>query len=169
MGLAGPNISKEPMFSQTAEYALRVVVFLGGRSEPATTRQISQAAKIPEGYLSKVLQSLSRRGIIKSQRGLHGGSTLAKDPHDLTVYDIVEAVDVVPRILTCPLDIKSHGALLCPLHRRMDQALATVEKALRDSTIADLLEEENPSKPLCETGNMFEEKNAELTIAGKKR
>ncbi len=138
------------MFSQTSEYALRVMVFLASRGDqPATTRQIAQATQVPQGYLSKVLQSLSRAELVRSQRGLHGGSTLAKAPSVISVYDVVCAVDSVQRIRSCPLGIASHGQNLCPLHRRMDDALALAEQALRDSTLADLLAEPTTSKPLC--------------------
>jgi len=138
------------MFSQTSEYALRVVVFLAGQQGGAvTTHQIAQATCTPEGYLSKVLQDLGRAGLVKSQRGLHGGFVLGRDPRDLTVYDIIERVDPMPRITQCPLGLESHGANLCPLHRRLDQAIAMVEHALRQSSIAELLLEPGASKPLC--------------------
>ena len=137
------------MFSQTAEYALRVVVFLGTlRGVPATTRQIAAATRIPEGYLAKILQSLSRAKIVQSQRGLHGGSVLARDPELLTIYDVVTAIAPLPRITTCPLDLPSHGTTLCPVHKRLDDAVAMVEKVFRDSTIAQLLAQPSTSIPL---------------------
>ena len=137
------------MFSQTAEYALRVVVFLGTlRGAPATTRQIAAATRVPEGYLAKILQSLSRAGIVSSQRGLHGGSVLAKKASELTLYDVVTAITPLPRIETCPLGLPSHGTNLCPVHRRLDDAMAMVEKVFRDSTIAELLAESTESIPL---------------------
>src|SRR3982751_1927475 len=139
------------MFSQTAEYALRTVVFLATlRGEPATTRQIAAATRTPEGYLSKILQSLSRAGLVKSQRGPHGGSVLGKDASSITVYDVVTAIAPLPRITTCPLGLKSHGTTLCTLHRRLDDAVAMVEQAFRDSTIADMLAEATPSIPLVD-------------------
>ena len=150
------------MFSQTAEYALRIIVYLASRqSKPATTHQIALATRVPQGYLAKVLQSLSRAGFVESQRGLHGGSTLARDPEKLTVYDVVQSVDPLPRIHSCPLKIKSHGNVLCPLHRRLDNAVEMVEKALRDSTIADLLKEPTTSTPLCETPELIRMETAE--------
>jgi Rrf2 family protein len=139
------------MLSQTAEYALRVVVFLGAlRGEPATTSQIAAATRVPHGYLSKILRSLARAGIVRSQRGLGGGSVLAREPSDLTVYDIVTVIAPLARIQTCPLGLVSHGATLCPLHRRLDSATAMVEQAFRDSTIADLLAEPTTSIPLVD-------------------
>ena len=150
------------MFSQTAEYALRIVVYLASlNGRAATIRQIATVTKVPEGYLAKILRSLSRAKILSSQRGSHGGSTLSRPPGAITVFDVLEAVAPIQRITTCPLGLKSHGVNLCPLHRRMDDAIASVERAFRDSTIADLLAEPTTSTPLCEGpiahGVVFEE------------
>jgi Rrf2 family transcriptional regulator, nitric oxide-sensitive transcriptional repressor len=141
------------MFSQTAEYALRAVVYLASRAPaPQTARQIAAATRVPPDYLAKVLQGLGRTGLVHSQRGLHGGFTLGRPPEDLTVLDVLQAVDPIRRITTCPLGLKDH-VNLCPLHRRLDQALDLVEKALADSTIAELLTEPRRSRgipiPLC--------------------
>jgi Rrf2 family protein len=103
---------------------------------------------VPEGYLSKVLQILSRGGLVRSQRGLHGGSVLTRDPAEISVYEVVEAVSPLPRIRTCPLGLPSHGVNLCPLHRRLDDAVEMVEKAFRDTSIADLLGDEKMPIPL---------------------
>ena len=139
------------MFSQPAEYALRVIVFLGTlRDRPATTKQVAAATRVPEGYLAKILQSLGRAGLIQSQRGLHGGSVLARDPAEVTIYDVVTAVAPLPRIRTCPLGLTSHGTKLCAVHRRLDDALEMVEKSFRAASIADLLAEPGPSVPLNE-------------------
>jgi len=141
------------MISQTAEYALRAIVYLASQpGEPRTVQQIAEATRVPAGYLSKVMQGLSRAGLVHSQRGLHGGFTLNATPDRLTVFDVVQAVDPLRRITSCPLGLKGH-VNLCPLHRRLDNAMGLVEKALRESTIAELLAEPNPKKgipiPLC--------------------
>ena len=138
------------MISQTAEYALRAVVHLVSRpDEPQTTQQIAETTRVPMAYLSKVLQALVRAGLIHSQRGLHGGITLLKQPEAISVYDVIQAVDPLQRITTCPLGLQAHGTHLCPLHRRIDDALCHVEQAFRESTIADLLQEPSTSRPLC--------------------
>jgi Rrf2 family protein len=137
------------MFSQTTEYALRVVVYLASLGgTPATNAQTAEATRIPAGYLAKVLLSLSRAGIVRTQRGLHGGSVLARPADTITVYDVVQSVDPIERITTCPLGLTSHGVNLCPLHRRLDQAIESVENAFRGSTIAELVADPAPSKPL---------------------
>ena len=75
---------------------------------------------------------------------------LLRPPEELTVLDVVQAVDPLKRIEVCPLGLRGHGANLCPLHRRLDQAVATVETAFRNSSVADLLGDPRGSRPLCE-------------------
>ncbi len=143
------------MFSQTAEYALRVIAYLASLDgHPATTRQLAVSTRIPEGYLAKVIRSLNRAGLVISQRGLHGGSILARPPQDISVFDVVNAVAPIQRIRTCPLGIRSHGTALCPLHRKLDDAIALVERTFRTSTIAELLNEPSRSKPLCDISDL---------------
>lgn len=141
------------MFSQTAEYALRATVYLASQyDKPRTTHEIATATQVRIAYLSKVMQSLGRKGLVLSQRGLHGGFSLARPAEELTVLDIIEAVDPIQRIKSCPLGIKGH-IHLCPLHRRLDQAMKLVEDALRQSTLAELLAEPERARgipiPLC--------------------
>jgi Rrf2 family protein len=139
------------MFSQTVEYALRAVAFLGGETGgPASTAAVAAATKVPPAYLVKVLQSLVKAGIVTARRGVGGGVELAKEPAKLTILDVVNAVDPIKRIKTCPLDLASHGTRLCPLHKRLDAALASVESAFRETTLAEVLAEPSQSKPLCD-------------------
>ena len=138
------------MISQTVEYALRAVVHLASESPDAlTTDQVAEATRVPRAYLSKVLQSLVRAGIVRSQRGIGGGMTLTKIPADLTIMEVVNAVEPLERIHTCPLGLAAHGVRLCPLHRRVDNAIALVEDAFSNTTLAEVLLEPNLSIPLC--------------------
>lgn len=141
------------MFSKSVEYALRAVAHLAYESpHPRTTEQIAEATRVDSiTYLSKVLQALSRKGVVKSQRGVGGGMHLVKKPEELTILEVVNAVEPINRITTCPLGLRSHGVRLCPLHRRMDDALAMVESAFGKTTLAEVLAEPTRSPPLCET------------------
>lgn len=139
------------MFSQTSEYALRAVVCLAARpDESMTTQEIAKVTKVPQGYLAKVLQALSRGKLVQSQRGLHGGFVLSQPPEEIRVLDVINSVDPLKHIHTCPLGIKAHGKKLCPLHQRMENAIQMIEQTFMDTTLADLLAEETTSKPLCE-------------------
>lgn len=139
------------MFSQTVEYALRAVVHLASLSpKAATTEQIAKVTLVPKAYLAKVLQALVRGGVVHSQRGVGGGMVLVKPPQELTILEVVNAVEPIGRIHVCPLGLVSHGTQLCPLHRRVDNALASVEEAFRHTTLAEVLAEPTSSIPLCE-------------------
>ena len=139
------------MLSQTVEYALRAAVYLADQApHPRTTEQIADITKVPQAYLSKVMQGLARAGLVKSQRGIHGGFVLARPADELTILEVVNAVDPILRIRTCPLGFSSHGLNLCPLHRRLDEALAGVEKAFAGTTLAEVLAEPTTSVPLCD-------------------
>jgi len=139
------------MISQTVEYALRAVVHLAAESpQSCTTQQLASVTQVPAAYLSKVLQNLVRAGIVKSQRGIGGGVSLASTPESLTILDVVNAVDPIQRIQACPLDLKTHAATLCPLHRRIDNAMAEVENAFRSTTLAEVLGESGEPMPLCD-------------------
>ena len=139
------------LVSQTAEYALRAVVCLASHHDtPMTTRELSKITQTPLNYLSKVLQELGRAGIVRSQRGLHGGFTIEPSMmKDLSLLEIIEAVSQIPAIDKCPLNIESHGSALCPLHKRLNQSIEMVKKAFRETTIQDLLNENTGSIPLC--------------------
>ena len=147
------------MISQTTEYALRAVVDLCfNAGAPRTTQQIAEATRVPTGYLSKVLKELGRAGIVSAQRGPNGGFTLERDPNELSLYEVISAVDPPKRIRECPLKLESHRLHLCPLHQRLDDALALVERVFQETTIAEVTAD--PSKPVRRR------QTSELTISG---
>ena len=140
------------MFSQTIDYALRAVTHLAYKSpESQTTEQIAEATLVPKAYLSKVLQGLVRAGLVNSQRGIGGGMTLISTPEELTLLQVVNAVEPISRIKTCPLGLVTHGTKLCALHRNLDHAMGLVEESFANTTLAKVLSEQAPVKPLCET------------------
>lgn len=139
------------MLSQTVEYALRAATYLAAEPDcPHTLDQIAATTKVPSAYLSKVMQQLVRVGLVASRRGIGGGFTLAKSADKLRIIEIVQAVDPIKRIRTCPLGLAAHGKRLCPLHKRLDDALAAMEKAFSSTTLAEVLAEPTQSVPLCD-------------------
>lgn len=138
------------MISQTTEYALRAVVWLAANPEkPLTAHQIAEATRVPAGYLAKVLQGLSRAGLLNSQRGLGGGFTLARAPTAMTMWDVVQAVDPLKRISDCPLGFEAHAGALCLLHQQLDEAIGVIEKAFSNCKISKLIDPGVSSAPLC--------------------
>ncbi|GIW97937.1 MAG: transcriptional regulator [Pirellulaceae bacterium] len=140
------------MFSQTVEYALRAMVHLSYVApEYCSTEDMAEVTRVPRAYLAKVLQSLRRSGLVESQRGLGGGIRLARSATDITILEVVNAVEPIRRITTCPLGLKAHGARLCPLHGKLDAALAQIENSFRETSLADIVAApHHGSKPLCE-------------------
>src|SRR5206468_3435592 len=101
----------------------RAMVYLADHADAQTTPQIAEVTHVPAPYLAKILQSLSREGLVKSQRGVHGGFSLGLPATQTTIWDVVQAVDPIKRIKSCPLDLAAHKTKLCPLHKRLDDAL----------------------------------------------
>jgi len=135
------------MISQTAEYALRAMVFLAMRNLAATGQAIAETTKVPPGYLSKIMQQLVKSKLVNSQRGIGGGFVLAKSPTEISILDVVNAADPIQRIISCPLGLESHGFNLCPLHKRLSEATSHVESAFAATTLSELVEESK--SPLC--------------------
>jgi Rrf2 family nitric oxide-sensitive transcriptional repressor len=136
------------MLSRTAEYALRAIVWLADHREASvTTQAIAAATQVPPDYLSKVMQCLVRAGLVDAQRGKNGGFSLVSTPDNLTVLDVINAVEPVRRIRSCPLGLPGHEAL-CPLHRSLDDIADQLERAYARIRLSDLLRTSGV-KPLC--------------------
>ncbi len=138
------------MIPKTAEYALRAVVLFARSPERAhSADEIAESVRVPRRYAHKVLQALVRARLVRSQPGPGGGYTLVRPPEDLSILDVVAAVEPIARIRRCPLGLKGHTSL-CPLHRELDEAAAATERAFARVTIAQLLNQPNSVPPLCE-------------------
>ena len=130
------------MISQTAEYALRAAVFLAQHpDEPCALPLIAEATHVPRQYLAKVMQDLARHGVVLSRRGVHGGYQLARPASEVTLLEIVQAVEPLRRIEKCPLGLAAHCKQLCSLHARLDAACVAFAHTLGDATLGQLLEE----------------------------
>lgn len=130
------------LISDAAEYALRAVIWLAQHPRgPHRVQIIARDTLSKPGYLIKVMQSLGRAGIVSSRRGIAGGYVLERDPESLTVLDVIKAIDSIGRIDRCPLGLSQHAGTLCPLHRRLDHAIALIEQRFAATTIHELLVE----------------------------
>jgi len=141
------------MFSQTAEYAMRAIVWLAEHRDNEKMfghREISRGTKVPESYLPKILNSLVKADLVVSKRGAGGGFRLSRDPVAISLLQVINAVDPLQRIHSCPLKLKAHKSQLCPVHAKLDATLAEVEKTLANSTIQEVLYQPNFPHPLRE-------------------
>jgi Rrf2 family protein len=105
--------------------------------------------------MAKILNALVKSRLVMAQRGRNGGCKAARTASEITVLDVIQAVDPIRRIASCPLGIASHGANLCPLHRKLDDAAASIECAFGSTTIFDLLNDSSEIKPLCDSSRIY--------------
>ena len=136
--------------TRAADYAVRVMIHLAGL--PPETRasraELAVAAECPEQFLSKVLQSLTRAGLVLSHRGNTGGFELPNLHRSATLLEVVEAIEGPIRLNVC---LGSERACTrqdwCPAHDVWVDAQAAVAQVLRDVNISGLAEQAAARKP----------------------
>ena len=81
--------------TRQADYAVRAMVYLAqlGSEQRASTSQIAQEKQIPPSFLAKIVSQLSVAGLLQTSRGARGGVALAKAPNQISLLDVVEAID----------------------------------------------------------------------------
>ena len=107
------------LFSRACEYAIRTVLFLAARSDarPMLIRDIAETLEIPPSYLAKIAQGMTRRGLLNSHKGPGGGITLAQSAEEVTLLEVVDAIDGLKFTEVCVLGVPGcpdKGP--CPLH-----------------------------------------------------
>lgn len=105
--------------TRQADYALRAMLYLSKLepSQRAATSQIAASKKIPPSFLAKIISQLSIAGLIHTSRGARGGVTLARDAKDISVLEVVEAIDGPIALNECT--ITPEGCPFsedCPIH-----------------------------------------------------
>lgn len=130
------------MISKTALHAVRAVIALGKLPAGGFCGASAVAAQVnaPPNYLGKLLQSLADKGIVHSQRGLGGGFRLAREPKDITLYDIVDPIDHVSRWTGCFLGLPScNSADPCAMHHHWARVREAYLSMLNTVTLAEIL------------------------------
>ena len=129
------------MLSQTAEYALRAVLYLAEQphARPVRVEEIGGALDIPANYLSKTLATLVRSGVLASLRGPHGGFRLAVAPRDLPLLRVVAPFDDIGARRHCLLgNAECSDRSACSAHQAWKETSARVERFFRETTVADV-------------------------------
>jgi Rrf2 family cysteine metabolism transcriptional repressor len=132
-----------------SDYGAHAVIELARRAGqgPVQCAEIAACQKIPEAYLDQVLSSLRRVGIVHSVRGPHGGHELARDPRELTLGEIVTALEgpVVPHEFVHGAATDAEGEdwdAACAVRNAWLAATEASQHVLDQTTIQDLLEEQ---------------------------
>ncbi len=81
--------------TRQADYAVRAVLYLArlDNTERAATSTVAQKQRIPPSFLAKIISQLSIAGLLHTSRGARGGVTLAREPKDITLLEVIEAID----------------------------------------------------------------------------
>ncbi len=138
------------MISRTAEYAFQALAFLSrNRDRAVTTREIAEATGLPADYLSKILRSLRKQGILIAQRGIGGGFALARAPEEISILDVLAGLgERLPSTETCPLGIEGH-IKICKIHSTINEAVQLIRSRFAALSIAELTESMSDASIRC--------------------
>jgi|UniRef100_A0A7C4PJG1 Rrf2 family protein len=128
--------------TRQADYALRAMIYLA-RLEPsqrAATSQIADEQRIPPSFLAKIISQLSIAGLIHTSRGARGGVSLARPPEDISVLEVVEAIDGPIALNECTTAAGScQFGEDCPMKPIWCDTQQELIEKLRNTTFADVL------------------------------
>ena len=141
--------------TRAADYAVRVMIHLAGLAPGTRVSRddLAQAAECPEQFLSKVLQGLTRAGLIVSHRGNTGGFELPSNRRTATMLDIVEAIEGPLHLNVCLASDQACGRQSwCPAHNVWEETQAAMTKALKSASISELALRAAAARPTNGTG-----------------
>jgi Rrf2 family protein len=125
--------------TRQADYAVRAVYHLTklGPESRAATSQIAEEQHIPPSFLAKIISQLSVAGLLHTSRGARGGVSLARDPEEISLLDVVEAIDGPILLNECVAD---SGACdfteNCPMRPIWSEAQQDLVGKLQDTSFA---------------------------------
>ena len=139
-------------FSLRTEYGLRALMELAARwgEGPVSAREIADHQNIPLRFLEHQLTALSKAGIVSSYRGAGGGSTLARAPEEVAIFDVISVLEGPIAAMFC---LEPHDESCPQTHQcGLQELWGRVETAVRDvferTTLADLVHRHRELQPL---------------------
>jgi Rrf2 family protein len=151
--LNADRCSSSMQLTRAADYAVRVMIFLASDAceDRAALGTIVRATGAPESFLSKVLQGLTRAGLITSRRGPTGGFEISPLGRLASVRDVVEAIDGPISLNVC-VSVRPSCARIgwCPTHPVWAKAQRAVMDVLRNAMIADLASSGQEISPVAQ-------------------
>lgn len=143
-----PNSSMQ--LTRAADYAVRVMIQLAvsPTDHRALLPDLAAVTEAPESFLSKVLQALSRAGLIDSKRGHAGGFQISSRGREASMLEVIEAIDGPIHLNVCLISGKACSRKArCPAHPVWAQAQAAMLEVLSRAMIAEMAAER--TEPLC--------------------
>jgi Rrf2 family protein len=133
------------MFSKACEYAIRAVLYIAIKSIDGSKLSIKEIAKeidSPEPFTAKILQALSREGIISSIKGPNGGFYLPLKSKPIPLAAIVKAIDGEDVLHSCALGLKEcSDKFPCPIHDDIKTYKARLRQVMNEKTVQQLSQE----------------------------
>ncbi len=132
------------LFSKQCEYALQAILYMALRpeSERTSIREMTKKIEIPYHFLAKILQDLTYRGLLVSQKGPTGGFGLARSPKDITLYEIVEAIDGSDFMTGCVMGFpECSGKNPCSFHSKWGEMRESLRVTLQNKSVAQMARE----------------------------
>ena len=129
------------IFSSATEYAIRGVSELAARNAvgPVLLDELVAGTGLPRDFVAKIFQKLVRAGVLRSAKGRNGGFALAKAAHEITLMDIVEAVDGPQVMDACVIGLeKCNDNMPCAQHDLYKPIRQRLQDYLRTTTLADM-------------------------------
>jgi Rrf2 family protein len=130
------------MLTRSGIHAIRAMVALASvrPGEYCGTLAIAEGIGAPRNYLGKLLLTLARRGLVESQKGLGGGFRLARDARDISLLEVVSAIDDVARWKECAFGGKDcSDASPCLVHSRWSRVRDAYMAFLSDTSLGELV------------------------------
>lgn len=130
------------LLSKTCVYGLQAAVVLAdkNRDEFTTIRDLSDDLEISFHFLTKVLQRLTKSGILQSYKGPNGGVRLAQSPSSVAFMDIVLSIDGDDIIHDCAMGLPGCGVMKpCPLHDQWSELKDDMLQMMRSTTLQELV------------------------------
>ena len=125
--------------SKKADYGLIALKHLTQHSdESISAREIASQYRIPAELLAKILQRLARKGILVSQHGTNGGYVLARDPAQISIVDVVEALEGPIAMTPCERGGECQQLDVCSVRDPLRKLKAKVVRVLGDTSIYEL-------------------------------
>jgi len=128
--------------TRQADYAIRAMLYLSALKpeEKAATSKIAESKKIPSSFLAKIISQLSIAGLIRTTRGARGGVTLAHPPKDISILDVVEAIDGPIALNDCTNDpLACTFGDECPIRPLWCDTQSELVMKLKTTNFADFL------------------------------
>lgn len=132
------------IITRATEHSITAVLYLASKHpEPVVSkREICKAEGITPAFLTKILQPLIHRGLVCSKRGVAGGFSLAKDPSEITLWDVMKAVEEPLALNVCLTDESDCNRInVCPVHDMWDEVRQNMETIFSKKSLAQIAAE----------------------------